>query len=353
MGTSPPRTAGHLADVPHRHGAGLLQRVPVHSAAVFRALHLGDMLCAVPALRALRVALPQADIALVGLPWARAFAARFRAYVDEFIAFPGHPGLPEQPVRLDEVATFYDVMHGHGFDLALQMHGSGTVSNGVVAAFGARHRAGFRAEELAPVQDGIPFPAEGAEPGRLLQLTTALGAMPQGLELEFPLLRADYEELRHSGLGDKLRARRYLCVHPGARDRGKCWPPHCFAAVADRLAEEFQLQVVVTGAASEADLAQAVLRHMRQPARNAAAPVSIGAMAALMSEARLLVCNDTGVSHIAAGLGLPSVVIFSKADMGRWAPLDHSRHRSLWDPDGTRGHDVLAEARALLGAARR
>jgi hypothetical protein len=90
---------------------------------------------------------------------------------------------------------------------------------------------------------------------------------------------------------------------------------------------------------------------MRMPAIDAAAPISIGAMAALMSRSKLLVCNDTGVSHIAAGLRLPSVVVFSLADIRRWAPLNQSLHRSLWDPEGWRVQEVLEHARILLADA--
>jgi ADP-heptose:LPS heptosyltransferase len=81
---------------------------------------------------------------------------------------------------------------------------------------------------------------------------------------------------------------------------------------------------------------------------DAAAPISIGAMAALMRKARLLLCNDTGVSHIAAGLKLKSVVVFSKADIARWAPLDRHSHRCIWDPGAERAAMVLQHARALL-----
>jgi ADP-heptose:LPS heptosyltransferase len=90
---------------------------------------------------------------------------------------------------------------------------------------------------------------------------------------------------------------------------------------------------------------------MRTKAVNAIAPISIGAMAGLMSRSRLLICNDTGVSHIAAGLRLPSVVIFGKADMERWSPLDQALHRCIWDPEGKRVAAALEHARMLLGQA--
>lgn len=322
------------------------------SLVIFRALQLGDMLCAVPAMRALRAALPTTRIALVGLPWAAQFAARFPKYIDDFIEFPGHHALPEQQVRPDVASAFYKAMRSHRFDLALQMHGSGEISNLIVQSFGARCVAGFGLPGRAPASDDcfVPYPDSGPEPLRLLDLTEFLGAPPIGTHLEFPITEADECELADSGVADGLSNGHYLCVHPGARSRDKCWPPQLFAQVADRLADEFGLSVVLTGSASEANLAAAVASHMRTPAIDAAIPLSIGAMAALMSRARLLLCNDTGVSHIAAGLKLPSVVVFSKADIRRWAPLDQQRHRCLWDPEGARAVAVLREARALLGS---
>ena len=331
----------------------LLDQLDFESVVVFRALQLGDMLCAVPALRSLRAALPRAHIALVGLPWAQQLAERFNGYIDEFFAFPGHAALSEQPVQQNLTTDFYQAIQSRQFSLALQMHGSGEISNGIVKNFGAEWAAGYAAAE-SPVCDEFfyfPYPDAGPEPLRLLGLTTRLGAPPMGDHLEFPLHAGDWQELERNGLGAGLRAGAYICIHPGARFRDKCWAPQLFAHVADQLALETGLAVVLTGSAKERDLTCAVAGHMKTPAVNAAGPISIGAMAALMSNARLLVCNDTGVSHIAAGLRLMSVVIFSKADISRWAPLDRQLHRCVQDARGEKAHEVLAQARWLLAQA--
>lgn len=331
-----------------------LQRAAIGSVAVFRALRLGDMLCAVPALRALRGALPQARITLIGLPWAARFAERFPRLLDDFVAFPGHSAFPEQPVREAEIPGFYRAMRERRFDLAIQMHGDGAVSNRVVRAFEAKTVAGFVPHAGEGGEDHwLPFPETGPEPLRLLKLTEFLGAAMAGTHLEFPITAADERELRQSGLAAGVEPGRYVCIHPGASSRDKCWPAARFAAVADALAERFGVRIVLTGAEGERELTADVARHMRTPAVDAAGPISIGAMAALMRGARLLVCNDTGVSHIAAGLRLPSVVVFSRADIRRWAPLDGDLHRCIEDPQGARVEEAIAQAADLLAGHRR
>lgn len=327
----------------------LLQRLAPPSVAVFRARHLGSMLCAVPALRALRTTLPRAHVTLVGLPWAREFARRFPAYVDAFIPLPGPP-LSEQPVRSDALGGFRADLRARRFALALQMHGSDDASNDLVRDFGAQATAGCHRGALV-VRDGavlLPGAEIGAEPERLLALVGQLGATATGTHLEFPLSTEDEDALHASGLGDVAASGDYLCVHPGAHARDTCWPARLFAEVADRLAAEFGLQVVLTGTPGDADRIADVAAHMRHTPIDASALPSTGALAALLHDASLLLCNDGGVSQVAAGLRLKSVVVFSRADIARWAPLDRHAHRCIWDPDGERAKVVLQHARTLL-----
>ncbi|MES2353006.1 MAG: glycosyltransferase family 9 protein [Pseudomonadota bacterium] len=330
----------------------LLHRLDIKKLVVFRALQVGDMLCAVPTLRSLRAGFPEANITLVSLPWAKEFAARFNNYLDDFVAFPGHPQFPEQPAQESTLPTFYQEMRARHFDLAVQIHGNGQISNQIINEFGAKIRVGFTRKGSAEIHSrSFPaYPETGAEPLRLLTLTTSLGTPFLGTDLEFPLTADDFSELNASGIASGLTEDNYICIHAGARIRSKCWAPTQFAKVGDQLSKEFGLPIVLTGSGKEMDLTAAVAAQMQTKAINAASPISIGAMAALMSGARLLICNDTGVSHIAAGLKLPSVVIFSTADMTRWAPLNHILHRCISDPNGEKAAEIIEQARCLLTA---
>jgi ADP-heptose:LPS heptosyltransferase len=306
-----------------------LQRL--ERVAVFRALVLGDMLCAVPALRALRHACPDAELTLVGLPWAREWAQRL-LHVDRFIEFPGYPGLPETIPDLEALPGFLQQMQAERFELLLQLHGSGAIVNPLLAACGAERLAGF-------VQPGgfcpepalfAPWPEAGHEIERLLALTDHLGLPRQGTQLEFPLTDSDRIELATLWPG-AFGGEPYVCVHAGAQLASRRWPPERFAAVADALAAR-GLTVVLTGSSGEAALAAQLRAAMRHPAVDLSGKTSLWTLAALLERARLLVCNDTGVSHIAAAIDTPSVVVSCGADVSRWAPLETRRHQVLWQP---------------------
>ncbi len=312
------------------HDSPSLWKPPPERIAVFRALQLGDMLCSVPALRALRAHAPRARITLIGLPWAAAFAERFPHYIDEFIPFPGAPGFPEQTPDLNALPGFLAETRKRRFDLAIQLHGSGELSNLIVLAVGARNYGGFvRAGVVPPAPGFLPWPEDDPEIWRYLKLMQFLGVPPRGCTLEFPLAGRDWEEYAALARAHDLHPGQYVCVHPGARLLTRRWPPERFAAVADELADAVP-RIVITGSADEQALAARVQDAMRRPAVNLAGRTRLGSLAALIAGSRLLLCNDTGVSHVAAALGTPSVVISSGTDVRRWAPLDAQRHRFIY-----------------------
>ena len=271
----------------------------IRSIAVIRALALGDMLCAIPSLRALRSRYPTAGITLIGLPWARDLVERYPKYLDEHLAFPGYPGIPEVPVDPGTVLAFLADMQRRRFDLVVQLHGNGIHINEFALLCGGVTTAGFVPPGLSAPGPGVwvPYPLHGSEVDRLLA-----GAISP----KEPL----------------------AVVHAGGSTPSRRWPAERFAAVADELARA-GLQVVLTGTAGERATALAVTGAMTARPVDLTGRTSLAAAAALIERARIVVTNDTGISHLAAAVGTQSVVIFSASDRDRWAPLDGATHVAI------------------------
>jgi ADP-heptose:LPS heptosyltransferase len=324
---------------------------PPRRVVILRALKLGDLLCAVPALRAFRAAWPSAEIVLVGLPWAREFVGRYRAYLDGFREFPGFPGLPERPPRVERIPAFLAEIQAERFDLAVQLHGSGSFVNPLVVLFGAARTAGFYVPgDYCPDPDlFLPWPDEGLEVRRLLRLADFLGAPAGDEALEFPLTEEDFRALRALPGAADLRPGDYVCVHPGASVPERRWPTERFAAVARALAGR-GWRIALTGSDAEAGLTAAV-KALGGAAVDFAGRTDLGAAAALLGGARLLVCNDTGVSHLAAALRVPSVVLSTGSNPERWAPPDRRLHRVMLQRPDPGPDEVLAEALDLLAGS--
>jgi ADP-heptose:LPS heptosyltransferase len=316
---------------------------------IFRALKFGDMLCAVPALRSIRGAFPGAEIVLVGLPWAREFVDRYRSLLDGFREFPGYPGLPEREPEIDRLPAFFDRIRAERFDLSIQLHGSGSISNVVTARFGAGINAGFHepGAECPDARTFLPYPDRGLELRRLLRLAEHLGIPTCGESLEFPIREDDDLDARQLAEAHGLRPRGYVCIHAGASVPDRRWPPERFAAVANALSAR-GFAILLTGTAEEAGLAGALSRAIRAPAIDLAGRTTLGPLAAILSGSRLLVCNDTGVSHLADALRVPSVVISTGDNPDRWAPADRRLHRVLCRDSGVGPDEAIAEAEDLL-----
>lgn len=295
--------------------------------AIFRALYLGDLLCSVPALRALRHRFPDAEITFIGLPWAEGFTRRFSAYIDRFLEFPGYPGIREMEVVPERLERFLDQQRAYNFDLALQMHGDGRVSNGFVADLGARLSLGYRHGADDRLTVTLSYDPQEHEILRWLRLTSLLGARSDNTRTEFPTTRAEEERAIALVSGGRRPPGPLIGLHVGAKDPVRRWPTERFAALADELADHYGARLVLTGSAGEQAMTASVRRAVRAPVLDLAGETDLGTFVAVLARLDLLVTNDTGASHIAAARRTPSVILFGPTRPEQWAPLDRERHR--------------------------
>jgi ADP-heptose:LPS heptosyltransferase len=257
---------------------------------------------------------------------------RFPRYLDEVVPFPGFPGLPERSPDLAALPPFLCRLQRGKFDLALQLHGSGALVNNICVLFGARRTAGF-CEPAGYCPDPElfhPYPEHETEVRRGLRLLENLGLPTLGEELELPIREHERDAatrlLREGGIPTDA----YACIHPGARAASRRWAPQRFGEVAARL-HASGLAVVLTGSADVARLAGEVAHAAGVPVWTTAGRADLGAMAALIAGARILVSNDTMVSHVAAAVRTPSVVVTLGSDPARWAPADRVLHRPVFE----------------------
>jgi ADP-heptose:LPS heptosyltransferase len=306
-------------------------------------------MCSIPAFRALRAALPDTEITLIGLPWARDFVDRFHRYLDHFIEFPGYPGLPERDPDINRIPEFISEVQNREIDLMLQLQGSGSITNSLVMLFGAKNTAGYYLPgSYCPDKTSfLSYPVHEPEIFRHLELMESLGFPSQGEHLEFPITDVDRRSFYSLPGVDQLLPQRFICIHPGARAIERRWPTQRFAAVGDMLASR-GYRLVLTGSADEEPITQEVARAMTAPVIDLAGKTSLGSLAVLLSRARMLICNDTGVSHIADALDVPSIILFTTSDPDRWAPIDQRLHRVIGWAHGNSADAVMIETDDLL-----
>src|SRR5947209_114747 len=261
--------------------------------AIFRALYLGDLLLAVPALRAIRCHFPDAEITLIGLPWAAAFVRRYAHYIDRFVAFAGYPGIDEVPVNPEATSRFLTEQRDYGYDLVVQMHGSGQTSNPFVLSLNGKVTAGYY-EGTAPtgLTCAAPYPRDQHEIERNLGLAALLGCTVLDPRLEFPLFDEDHAEATTLLRMLERPNRLWIGIHAGARPPARRWPAEYFAAVADELAHRFDAQILLTGGSLEELTVQTVADHMQTKPINLVGRTSLGGLGALISKLDLFISND-------------------------------------------------------------
>ncbi len=308
---------------------------PPSSILLIRPDHLGDLLFATPAIRALRAALPQAHIACLVGPWSRA-VLRNNPHLDEVMTcpFPGFTRRPKpsplQPYSL--LWRYARWLRARRFDLAVVLRFDHWWGALLAYLAGIPRRVGYDVAEVRPfLTEAVPY-----VPGRHeVEQNLALVERAAGCELpmadsplEFYLTAEDrafaegFLTERGVGEGDLL-----ICIHPGAGAPVKLWREEAWARVGDALAQRYGAKIILTGSAGERPLCEAIARRMAAEPIVAAGETTLGGLAALMARSRLVLGVDSGPLHLAVAVGAPTVHLYGPVDSRTFGPWgDPARH---------------------------
>ncbi len=315
-----------MASVGARLLAPLLARPTARPPAEILLLRLdriGDVLMSLPAIQALREALPEAKIRLAVGEWSREIATD--APVDEILVWSApwvgrrDEGASSLPSLL-QAARARRVMRP---DLAIDLQGDSRAL-WLMAATGARARVGYAntgsdalLTTVADLDEDVSFVEQNYR-----AIEAALGrAVPRK-----PFRWLDHARrargaallsarLVEAGLDRKGPV---IGIHPGAGRRIKEWPVERFIELGRRLAAEKSATLVVTGSAAEAAKAGAISAGLPGTALDLSGRLDLGAFAEVMSAFDAFVSGDTSAMHFACALGVPSVAIFGPSDPGRY-----------------------------------
>ncbi|MGW4687368.1 glycosyltransferase family 9 protein [Streptomyces sp. NPDC004244] len=277
-------------------------------ALVLRALGLGDLLTAVPALRALRRALPGHEI-LLAAPERLADATAATGLVDRLLPTTA-PGRAV-PTRLP--------WSGPPPDLAVDLHGSGPSSHLLLQRLRPRRLYAFR-HPGTPEITGPRWHSAEHERDRWCRLLRWYGIPAHPADVHIPAPPCP------------SAAPGATVIHPGADAGARRWPADRFAAVA-RAVHRAGHPVVVTGGAGEAGLARRVAGLAGLPPGSVLGgeqDVPFPQLCATVAAARCVIVGDTGLAHLATALGTPSVVLFGPVAPQVWGPPPGGRHTALW-----------------------
>ena len=306
---------------------------------ILRALKLGDLLTAVPALRGLARAFPNHERILAAPAWLAPLLRLIE--VDGLQVVDCLVGVGELEPLPREL---------HGCDLAVNLHGRGPESHRLLIAASPQALLWFQNAEI-PASAGSPsWRPDEHEIARWCRMLAAYGVAADPAEIHLPKP------------GPGRRASHVTLIHPGASSPARQWPVERFAAVA-RDERRHGRDVLITGTEGERELARRLAEAAELPdSAVLAGGTDLLELARRVAGAGRIVCGDTGVAHLAFALETPSVVLFGPTAPAHWGPrADKGLHRVLWagrdgnphaaEPDPglleIQAEEVIAAVRAL------
>lgn len=298
------------------------------AVTVLRALGLGDLLTAAPALRAIARAFPDERRLLAAPAWLGPLLPLIREDDEPCLhGLAEIAGLGADPEQLPPRPT-----------VAVNLHGRGPESHRLLLATEPRRLIAFRSEAITDTA-GLPdWDSDEHEARRWCRLLECFGiaADPAELDIEHP--DVEPPEWAHGA----------TLLHPGAASASRRWPPDRWAEIARRERERGR-EVLITGSRKEVGLARRIAAEAGlDPRREIAGRTDVRTLAAFVAAAEVLICGDTGVAHLATALGVPSVLLFGPTSPRHWGPpAERPIHRVLWDGRIGDPHDDEVDAGLL------
>jgi heptosyltransferase-2 len=268
---------------------------------------VGDVVLALPALRDVRRAFPQAQLTVLARPWVAGLYAAVPE-VDSVLESRGHAAdVAQLRGRFDTA-----VLLPNSFGTALAVWRAGVAERWGYATDGRGPLLTRRCAVPATVRgrsqvyyyramlEGLGLPTEGSPDASL--------ACPDAWAGEAAAL-----------LGDDGP---WIGINPGAfYGTAKRWLPERFAAVADLVARRIGASVAIVGGAAERPLGEAIAKQLQAPVRVLSGETTLSGLVGVLKHLRLLLTNDSGPMHLAAALGTPLVAVFGSTDWSETAPV--------------------------------
>jgi heptosyltransferase-2/heptosyltransferase-3 len=277
---------------------------------------LGDLLMATPALRALKQRFPSATINVLTTEWCAP-------------ALEGNPNVASTLRYPDRLTTSRYVvlarrLKERHYDIGVSLDRSPLV-NGLLRLAGIPIRAGINSSGrgIGLTHRVAPHPAMH-ESELYLSVVATLGAASTDTTPEFhpsDAARTRANELIAGSSAPRVILHPGGAVNPGARMLSKRWPAIRYGDLASNLIQQYQADIFVIGAESDLDAVQTTVDFTDGPVANLARRLSIDETAALCEQAALYIGNDSGMSHLAAAVGTPTVTIFGPTDPSLYRPL--------------------------------
>ena len=315
---------------------------PPHSILVIVTRRIGDVLLATPVVRSLKRAWPDARIDLLVFAGTEGFVTANRD-IDRVLTVPERPRLLQ---HLKLVSGF-----ARQYDLALSLVPGDRPT--LYAWIAGKHRAGL----LVPspkerwkrrlLHAWVPFDNDYTHTVRMhLALLSTIGVAP--IAEVVPSWKRE-DETHAQTLLAPLGHARYAVMHPYPKFRYKMWTQKGWIEVA-RWLQQRGLRVVLTGGPDAAEREYVAAIAAQTPgASNLAGELTLGAVAYVVSRAAVYIGPDTAITHVAAGLGVPTVALLGPSNPVKWGPWP-AGHDSAVNPWARVGSQAGGLVRLIQGA---